>query len=90
MRSRDDWCLIVNGVRKNNTITHCSCSSSRPAQVIFQQFFCSEFFLLSDNLLLIELKVKGESKKLLLSDTFVVAQTFSIDDLLVTRLAVHW
>ena len=23
MRSRDDLCLIVNGVRKKNTIIHC-------------------------------------------------------------------
>ena len=35
-------------------------------------------------------KVKGESKKLLFSGAFVAAQTFSVDELLVTRFALQW
>ena len=49
MRSRGDLCLIVNGVRKKNTITHYSCSGVLLLHTsYFQQIFVLK--MLSNNL----------------------------------------
>ena len=88
MRNRDDLCIIVKWECAKRT------QSFITRAVVF--FCCtnhiSSRFCLSDCsqtiYLLIELQVKGESQKLLFSDTFVAAQTFSVDELLVTRLAL--
>ena len=89
MRNRDDLCIIVKWECAKRT------QSFITRAVVF--FCCtnqiSSRFCLSDCsqtiYLLIELQVKGESQKLLFSDTFVAAQTFSVDELLVTRLALQ-
>ena len=57
MRSRDDLCLIVNEVRKKNTITHYSCSGV----LLFTCHIFSSFSqkLLSNNLSPLEYPVKS-------------------------------
>ena len=64
-----------------------------PHLLLLHKLFVQQFFFLADCsqtiYILIELQVKGESQKLLLSDTFVAAQTFSADKFLVTRLALQ-
>ena len=87
MRNRDDSSIIVK----------CGAQMEHNHSLLVQWFSSVaqiSFFGLSDGsqtiYVLIELQVKGESQKLLLSDTFVATQTFWVDELLVTRLALQW
>ena len=91
MRNSDDLSIIVKWCAQ---IEHNHSSLvqwfSSVAQIIFQKFFVCLSDGYQTTYLLIELQVKGESQKLLLSDTLVAAQTFSVDELPVSRLALQW
>ena len=84
MRNRDHLSIIVKMGCATRAVVFFCCTNH-----MFSRFFCLSVCY-QTVYLLVELEEKGESQKLLFSDTFVAAQTFSVDELLVTRLALQW